>query len=131
MDAKIQITEKLKSDFQATIDFWDAASYPKNNIFSKDDWKKKETIEHLLNNCAFCEYFLDYDSCLKCPLYNFKLCDADTNGENQEYENYVYFKWHGTSAIKEKAEYAKIISDFISNWCDKNIFNNQTGYIEL
>jgi len=111
---KIEITDKLKSDFQATLDFWDAARKPKNKIKYKEDWKEHQRIKYLFCRCAFCQYIL----CRDCPL---KFCN----------EISFFNQWSYAKTQKAKCKHAKIIYQVIKPWIDENITNNKTGFIEV
>lgn len=117
MSIGFKITEKVKEDFQATIDFWKAASESQDLDFFKDRWEHYDEIRLLSYGCAFCEYFNGY--CDLCPL-------GKTLGKcPSKYINSSYNNWSHAKSIKSKQSAAKEIYEFCLAWCDQNIFNQK------
>lgn len=113
----VRITEKLKADFQATLNFWAEASINVSLHFDKASWSGFETIKHLEAACAFCEYFV----CHRCPLHR-TVCANYFAATEQ-----LWTAWRYAGNTQEKNIFAKKIYDRCYRWCQQNVFDKNIG----
>jgi hypothetical protein len=114
-----KISDKVKSDFKATLDFWDAARKSDDIGFSKRQWDESDRILNLRGNCAFCEYFELSTSCRHCELNN-ALGNCYLHGS-------IFYNWNDALDIYQKKDNAEKIYQFILAWYNKNILNKESA----
>lgn len=113
-------TPQAKSDFQATLFYWKWASETGKR---KSEWPEEKSLDHLCNNCACCEYFMNIHkeiqnhACKECFLFKgiaYHLWGPCLNGAYSRFTDYSR-----KGQYKESKKEALSIYTAIHDWMEK------------